>query len=258
MLNNKRVFDIAQRETPSVEVSVKKGWARHDIVSLLTGSANVGIELGVAKGIYAQRMLESNKFSRFYGVDLYGDFHDTTEYKQALNHIGLHDKRYCLLRMTFDDALDLFPDNFFDFIYIDGFAHTGEEGGKTIVEWFNKLKRGGVLAGDDYHRNWPLVQWAVNDFAHQTNQQVTITAKVEKSTFSQYPSWFVLKESDYPDLSVNKKLYSLAMTEKRRIHRIRNGFLAKVRAYLRKPRSFLIKFLELISAKELARKLLRK
>ena len=42
--------------------------------------------------------------------------------------------------MTFDDAIDLFEDQFFDFIYIDGFAHTGEEGGETLIKWYRKLK----------------------------------------------------------------------------------------------------------------------
>jgi hypothetical protein len=38
--------------------------------------------------------------------------------------------------MSFDDALDIFDDEFFDFIYIDGFAHTGEEGGNQLPTGF--------------------------------------------------------------------------------------------------------------------------
>lgn len=28
----------------------------------------------------------------------------------------------------------------FDFVYIDGYAHTGEENGKTIIDWWRKVR----------------------------------------------------------------------------------------------------------------------
>ncbi len=125
----------------------------------------MGIELGVARGIFSRRMVESGKFTLFFGVDEYGgDVHNTTEYKDALRHIGIN-RHYHLLRMRFDEAIDLFKDNFFDFIYVDGFAHTGEEGGQTLYSWYKKLKVGGIIAGDDYSNDWPLVVWTVNEFA---------------------------------------------------------------------------------------------
>lgn len=129
MLNSKYVFTLAEKNTPTIKLNIIENMLRHEVVSQLHGFANVGIELGVAEGVYSKRMIDSKKFMRFFGVDLYGDIHNTSEYKRALQHIGLRDERYCLLRMTFEDALDLFDDEYFDFIYIDGFAHTGEEGG---------------------------------------------------------------------------------------------------------------------------------
>lgn len=44
------------------------------------------------------------------------------------------------------------------FIYVDGYAHTGEDRGKTLFDWYPKLKIGGLMAGDDYHDDWPLVK----------------------------------------------------------------------------------------------------
>jgi hypothetical protein len=61
------------------------------------------------------------------------------EYIKTLKSIGL-EKNYVLLRMSFDEAAELFDDEFFDFIYFDGYAHTGEEGGKTFSDWYQKLK----------------------------------------------------------------------------------------------------------------------
>ena len=63
-------------------------------------------ELGVAAGEYSSKMAGSGKFSTFWGVDMYADTHDTAQYKQALLNVGI-DKNYKLLRMTFDEALDL-------------------------------------------------------------------------------------------------------------------------------------------------------
>ena len=83
MLNLRSIIKYANRQTPAVKVTIKKNWMRHDVVSLLEGSENVGIELGVAEGIYSKRMIDSGKFARFYGVDVYGDSHDTKEYCKA-------------------------------------------------------------------------------------------------------------------------------------------------------------------------------
>jgi len=48
---------------------------------------------------------------------------------------------------------------------------------KTIVEWYKKLKLGGILAGDDYHDDWPLVNWAVNDFASKLGVKISTTGE---------------------------------------------------------------------------------
>ena len=114
--------------------------------------------------------------------------------------------------MSFDEAINLFDDNFFDFIYFDGYAHTGEEGGKTFCEWYKKLKIGGLFAGDDYSENWPLVKWAVNDMVSKLGVELNITGKiVGDSVMNKYPSWFFLKENDF-NLKPNKKLEEFGAT----------------------------------------------
>jgi len=84
MKNLNSVIKLTKNRTSTVGVINKEGWLRNDVTRFLAGSENVGIELGVAKGIYAKRMLDSNKFQRFYGVDICGDWHDTKEYCEAL------------------------------------------------------------------------------------------------------------------------------------------------------------------------------
>lgn len=176
---------------------------RKDLPHFLERGGLIGIELGVAGGWYSKRMMETELFSQFYGVDIYGDRHDTAEYIAALKNVGMG-KPYWLLRMTFDDALDAFPDQFFDFVYIDGYAHTGENRGKTIFDWYPKVKVGGMIAGHDYDPKWPLVQYSVNTFALLVDQPVMRTALSKpRDPQDKFPSWAVFKETaavpDYPD-----------------------------------------------------------
>lgn len=216
---------------PKVSVIRHSEMLRHDVANQLNGQNNVGIELGVAEGVFSKRMVASSKFRIFYGVDLYGDTHDTAEYIRALNYIGVDEQVYKLLRIDFDSALQVFPDDFFDFIYIDGYAHTGEEGGRTLVDWFPKLKNGGILAGDDYHDDWPLVKWAVNNFAQQAGSQLNMTGQNESAKWCHYPTWFLKKNAQSKSIQLDPHLYSIATTERARIHMERSK---KKRSWMKK------------------------
>lgn len=50
---------------------------------------------------------------------------------------------------TSSDLIKSFPDNFFDFIYIDG-DHSYKGAKSDLTNYYSKVRRGGVLAGHDY------------------------------------------------------------------------------------------------------------
>jgi SAM-dependent methyltransferase len=132
------------------------------------------------------------------------------QYRQALQTVGL-DRNYHLLRMTFAEAHLLFPDEFFDFVYVDGYAHSGEEGGRTILDWYAKVKPGGILAGDDYDPvRWPLVVWGVHNLVAQIGVPLRVTEHILEGTYNNYASWFIVKPTDpdapipQPDLVLQK------------------------------------------------------
>ena len=238
MLNTKRVFLEAEEYTPKVS-SIKYIEAnREQVLEQLKGKDNIGLELGVAAGIFSSRAVRSGKFSKYYGVDLYGDIHDTTQYIEALKYVGLDSLNFTLVRMDFKSALDLFPDNFFDFVYVDGFAHTGEDGGDTLREWYAKVKPGGLLAGDDYHRDWPLVIWAVNDLVSQVQTPLHILTKTETSEYCRYPTWFIRRPETEVMLRPDTRLQKLGRQERRRIHRKRM-LVAKIQELRRLVRHIL-------------------
>ena len=194
---------------------IKEKWNREDVLLLLSHGNNIGVELGVAKGGNSERMMKSGKFKKFFGVDMYADMHDTSEYKEALSRVGLF-KDYSLLRMRFDEAVDLFEDNTFDFVYVDGYAHTGQLGGETIVEWYPKLKVGGVLAGDDYdEKDWPLVVESVNYIADQLNAELYITGVNKTDGYSQHASWALVKSNTDKKLHPSVKLVKKGKKQER-------------------------------------------
>ena len=194
-MNENDIQKLALEKTPKVKTIIHNEYYRHDILRALNNNDCIGIELGVAGGNFSERMVNSGKFKKFFGIDLYDDHHNTTEYIQTLKLIGL-DANYTLLRMSFDEAINLFSDSYFDFIYFDGYAHTGEEGGKSFSDWFCKLKVGGIFCGDDYHDDWPLVKWGVNNIVSQLDCELNITGKTEATHLNNYPSWFFKKISE--------------------------------------------------------------
>lgn len=156
----------------------------------------MGIELGVAEGEFAYRLLQKPTFSFLYGVDAYaGDRgHDIDQYKRVLRRLDVFRNRYSLLQMRFDQAVDLFDDHTFDFVYVDGYAHTGEEGGATFRDWWPKLRPGGVFAGDDYDPAWPDVVKQVDQFLGEHALTGYLIPFVEKDTpYCKYPTWFTIK-----------------------------------------------------------------
>lgn len=191
------------------------GQGRMGVLSLLERpTGNIGIELGVAAGEFSGMLLESGRFERLYGVDAYADHHDLREYKTVLRRLD-PTGRYTLLRMYFEEALDLFDDNSLDFVYLDGYAHTGQEGGRTIWDWTAKVKLGGVVSGHDYAKAFPLTVEAVNQFAAATGFDLHVT-----DADGGYPSWAVVKTTEILDSRPSPKL-------------LRAGRLARLRARLR-------------------------
>lgn len=178
-----------------MKIKFLRNFYREDLPNLIKKNNAVGIELGVAKGDFSKILINSKKFSLFFGVDSYSlKHHNKKEYLTALKKVGIF-TNYKLLNMTFDDALELFPNNSLDFIYFDGYAHTGQNYGDTIIKWSKKLKKNGIMSGDDYDIKWELNKEIIDNFANDNNLEIFITDKNKKKHL--YSSWFI---------KVNKKI----------------------------------------------------
>lgn len=173
-------------------MSIDKLTCRQELPSVLPVGATV-VELGVAKGYFSKQLLQSARVGHLYSVDAWaGDRgHNESEFNYAIELLRPYKDRNTILPLRFDSAVKFFADEFFDLVYIDGYAHEGNEGGETIRQWWPKVKRGGILAGHDYHDHWRPAVEAVDKFASENNLKVhVIPAEPGQCTF---PSWAIEK-----------------------------------------------------------------
>ncbi len=114
-------------------------------------------EIGVDEGKFSQKIFEINTPDHFHLVDIWGTdrFHDG-KYQNVKNFFNDQiesDQVHIHKNLSTDAAYD-FPDNYFDWIYIDT-DHTYETTRDELRLYAPKMKKGGIIAGHDYvHGNW--------------------------------------------------------------------------------------------------------
>lgn len=111
----------------------------------------------------------------------------------------------CLLPIRLDSiiAANLFPNNYFDFIYIDA-QHDYLSVKANIKSWWPKVKHGGFLSGHDYYQGeWTFIEnvhksrvtidvgtkQAVDEFAAKIKRHVVVYA-----TNAKMPSWIIAND----------------------------------------------------------------
>lgn len=168
------------------------------------------VEIGVAYGFHATRILEQHPAIEYIGVDPYVAGYDpedlfdrdvgevfgvspnkamdrlftTVSEKLQLGFPG----RFQLLRMKSTEAAKTFPDESLDFVFVDG-DHREEAVREDLEAWWPKIQPGGVLVGDDY--SWPGVEKAVTVFFREAGNEVLVLQTAGKK----HQSFWVLKPS---------------------------------------------------------------
>ncbi len=175
--------------TMDISERISRFTSRDEIATLAT-PGGVGVELGVAAGKFSDKLLRKSPLALLYSIDAWaGDRgHDDTQYEVAKDLLEPFGGRSRIIRARFDVAVNQFQDKSLDFIYIDGYAHTGQEQGRTLDQWWPKLKPGGIFAGDDYSEKYPLVIRYVDEFVAERK----LTLHVVKD-WNGHHSWLVRK-----------------------------------------------------------------
>lgn len=185
-----KLKDVPEKlfDSPNIET-------RKDLAKLAHGMV---IELGVATGDYSEELLQNPNVKRVYSVDQWANdtkHHTDQEYINVLHRFEKYGKRSIIIRRTFDQASSMF-NQIFDFIYIDGYAHTGQEKGRTLDFWWPKLKPGGIFAGHDYHERWQPTIDSVNKFVNKHKLSLYLTKENNKMNPLEFPSWYVHKSKN--------------------------------------------------------------
>lgn len=87
-----------------------------------------------------------------------------------------------IIRDFTTEAAKKFPDNYFDFVYVDA-DHSEAACYADITAWYPKVKPGKFLAGHDYKKGFGVVR-AVNRFIKENNLQLIFLAP---------SNWMVIK-----------------------------------------------------------------
>jgi predicted O-methyltransferase YrrM len=132
------------------------------------------VEVGVARGGHARHLLNNfDKFKLLYGIDPHSTGYDDSDSfskksQEEFNYLHVwvnqycSDKRFKLIRSTSEYVAPSFEDESIDAIYIDG-DHTYNGCKKDIEQWLPKVKKGGLIAGDDFSRYFPGTVKAVQE-----------------------------------------------------------------------------------------------
>ena len=146
---------------------------------------NVGAEIGVFLGKYSEELCLANPNLKLFSIDawkVYDKYTDYTEqsyldncYKDAVEKLSKYNCE--VIRDWSESAAENFADGSLDFIYIDG-NHSFEGTTNDINAWSRKVRKGGIIFGDDYINyiyedgekeiNW-RVKDAVDNWARKHN-----------------------------------------------------------------------------------------
>jgi len=156
-------------------IPAKSRQNRADFLDPYIKEGAVGAEIGVAGGSFSYHFLLPKNPKKLFLIDPWTDAgipRTIDQSKDALLNFQTKMYQYVaklfeeypnveVVRMTSDDAVVLFEDNYFDYVYIDG-EHSYRAVYCDLTNYYSKVKPGGYLIGDDY--GWRGVKPAVRDF----------------------------------------------------------------------------------------------
>lgn len=131
----------------------------------------LGVEIGCHRGKNAAALLARMPNLALYMIDPYGgDPEHSPFYEECLNETQFAKDRRRIVIGYSPQAADQFPNEHFDFAFVDG-DHAFQSALDDFYAWWPKVKSGGWLFGHDYQHpdekelGWGVTQ-AAEEFAH--------------------------------------------------------------------------------------------
>ena len=138
--------------------------------------AEIGVYKGRGTSIWNVILINSSINYEYIAIDHFmgSDEHEKgiDYYNMALTSLEpILDKIKVVKNDSISESKN-YNDSYFDIVYIDA-SHDYNSVMNDIKSWLPKIKKGGVMCGDDYLiPNWPEVVKAVNDVFGESNVKV--------------------------------------------------------------------------------------
>lgn len=159
---------------------------RLDIIKLFVKNGyKKGVDLGTGTGRYAEKICEAIPNVEIYCIDpfeLVSDDPLTATQERAQNNYQIAHQRldkYKNAKIIKGYSMDVvkdFKDESLGFIYIDG-NHLFDYVMMDLIHWTPKIRKGGIVAGDDYGVTRKGVNAAVNAYINAHNYKLNTTKK---------------------------------------------------------------------------------
>lgn len=180
----KEIGDISMPLLANAKVLANRELALQEI-----DKGGVVAEVGVAFGGFSEKILNYLEPSKFYAIDMYDEqikgFWDKNIFEeQEISHFDWYKKKFEtyldkgimeMRRGLSWDCLAAFPDEFFDYVYLDA-AHDYESVKRDVTALYPKMKHYGIIQFNDYTYGNPSVVYGVvpvvNGLINKTESKV--------------------------------------------------------------------------------------
>lgn len=154
------------------------------------------VEVGVDRGDFAWHFMRTWRGRTLFLVDPYSPDEDRPYGRQgdlalAVAQLSVYCPRIKFVMAPSVEAVSILPAGLpVDFVYIDA-MHDYESVKTDIATWWRRLSPGGILAGHDYHYEFPGLIRAVDEFADAN--QLAIYHTWPEADLTTPISWYVHK-----------------------------------------------------------------
>jgi predicted O-methyltransferase YrrM len=166
---------------------------------------SIGAEIGVFDGYFSEFMCQTIPDLKLYSVDAWKVYQGYRDHKfessmrnaEAKARERLSPFNVEIIKKFSIDAVKDFEDESLDFVYIDG-NHEYKFVKEDIEEWAKKVRKGGIVAGDDYYMtrsgNLGVIR-AAQEYADTNGYdlQSTLWDLSNPVVDNQQPAWFFTK-----------------------------------------------------------------
>lgn len=169
-----------------------------------------GAEIGVRRGNYSETLCTHiNSLEKLYSIDpwglvfedpiskqhqrKYGDDVFNRFYRQALRRLRKYPICEMIRKTSLEAARD-FEYGSLDFVYIDG-AHTFDYVMTDIIEWARRVRKGGIISGDDYlPMKFGDVITPVNTYVQAHGIEILNIMQPKENDEFPSPNWWFIKQ----------------------------------------------------------------